>query len=198
MIRSAFNPVTATRAALVRVVLAVAAVGCLAIPASAQGRGPGGPPGGGTGGFGGGVSVGIGGGNRSPMNGDNRTPVPYSTESQSGLKLGPPGRWWDNKEFARRMGLDSRQQKRMDDVFVGNKDNLLKLYKNLQHEESQLERLTRSRELDENQIFQQIDRVTQARAELEKANAHMLLQIRREMTPEQTSRLNDFLPTPSQ
>jgi len=183
---------------LVRVVLTLAAVGCLAIPASAQGRGPGGPPGGGMGGFGGGVSVGIGGGNRSSMGGDNRMPTPHSTENQGGLKLGPPGRWWDDKQVARSVGLDPKQQKRMDDVYGGNRDNLVKLYQNLQHEESQLEKLTRSRELDENQIYQQIDRVTQARGEAEKAYAHMQLQIRKELTPEQTSRLNGFLPAPSQ
>ena len=181
--------------------LALAVVGCLAIPASAQGRGPGGPPGGGggMGGFGGGISVGIGGGsNRGSIPTENRTRVPDSTENQGHLHIAPPGRWWDDKQMARSLGLDSKQQKRMDDVFGGNRDNLLKLYKNLQHEESQLEKLSRSRELDENQIFQQIDRVTQARGELEKANAHMLLQMRKELTPEQTSRLNDFLPQPTQ
>ena len=193
------HSVAATKSALLRAAFTVAAVACLAIPASAQGRGPSGPPGGGMGGFGGGVSVGIGGGsNRGSMRGENRTPVPYSGESQGHLQLGPPGRWWDDKQLARSIGLDSKQQKRMDDVFGGNRDNLVKLYKNLQHEESQLEKLSRSRELDENQIFQQIDRVTLARGEAEKAYAHMLLQIRKEMTPEQASRMNDFLPAPSQ
>lgn len=192
----------------IRTLLLSACVACLAISAGAQGRGPGGPPGGGSrggpggggmGGFGGGVSIGIGGGsNRTTIGGNTRVPNPQqtggSTESQGGLQLGPAGRWWDNKDFARTIGLDSRQQKRLDEVFDGNKDTLVKLYKSLQHEESQLEKLTRSRELDENQIFQQIDRVTVARGELEKANAHRLLQIRKELTPEQTSRLDDLRP----
>ena len=184
----------------VRSLVLAASVACLARHAGAQGRGPGGPPGGGMGGgFGGGVSIGIGGGsNRTSMGGNTRIPMPSpttsSTESQGGLQLGPPGRWWDNKDFARSIGLDSRQQKRLDEVFDGNKDTLVKLYKTLQHEESQLEKLTRSRELDENQIFQQIDRVTAARGELEKANAHRLLQIRKELTPEQTAKLDDLRP----
>lgn len=206
MIYPALHPVAAQRSALLRCVLTVAAVGCLAIPAGAQGRGPGGPggpQGGGRGGFGGGVSVGIDSGSkRNSLPNESRTPVTYPTttspESQGHMQLGPPGRWWDNKQMARSIGLDSRQQKRMDDVFGGNRDNLVKLYNNLQHEESQLQKLTRSRELDENQIFQQIDRITQARGELEKANAHMLLQIRKELTPEQASRLNDALPATNQ
>lgn len=183
-----------------RILLLAASFACLAISASAQGHGP---PGGGIGGFGGGVSIGIGGNsNGSNLSGNTRIPSPTSTSgsaaSQGGLQLGPPGRWWDNKNFARSIGLDSRQQKRLDDVFDGNKDTLVKLYKNLQHEESQLEKLTRSRELDENQIFQQIDRVTAARGELEKANAHRLLLVRKELTPEQNSRLDDLRSQPVQ
>ena len=191
---SVHNPLAGKSSAVLRTVLTAAAIACLAIPASAQGRGPGGPPGGGMGGFGGGM----GGGNRPNITGVTRSPGPYSTENQGHLQLGPPGRWWDDKQLAHAVGLDPRQQKRMDDVFGGNRDNLVKLYKNLQHEESQLEKLTRSRELDENQIFQQIDRVTQARGEAEKAYAHVMMQIRKEMTPEQAAKLNDYLPTASQ
>jgi len=106
--------------------------------------------------------------------------------------LGPPARWWDNKDYARSIGINTLQQRRMDDVFTANRDNLMKLSKSLQHEESQLHKLTRNGALDENQIFQQIDRVTMARGDLEKAYAHMLLQIRKEMTPEQAARLDDM------
>ena len=201
--RSSALHTAATRKSGVRILLVAASVASLAISASAQGRGPGGPPGGGIGGFGSGVSIGIGGSsNRSSLGGNTRIPsspsTTGSTESQGGLQLGPPGRWWDNKDFARSIGLDSRQQKRLDEVFDGNKDTLVKLYKSLQREQSQLEKLTRSREMDENQIFQQIDRVTAARGELEKANAHRLLQIRKELTPEQTSKLDDLRPQPVQ
>ena len=110
---------------------------------------------------------------------------------RGGLQLGPPGRWWDDNRFAKSIGLESQQQQRMDAVFSANKGTLITLYKNLQHEESQLEKTVHAKELNEAEIFQQIDRVTQARGELEKANAHMLLQLRKEMTAEQASRLED-------
>jgi len=131
------------------------------------------------------------------MGGESRgMPLPNTNlGNQGSFHLGPPGRWWDNKAFAKSIGLAPQQQHRMDDVYNANRDNLVTLYKNLQHEESQLEKLTRSKELDENQIFQQIDRVTAARGEAEKAYAHMLLQIRKELTPEQTAKL-DVLPPP--
>ena len=164
--------------------------------AAAQGRGgPGGMKGGGMSRspFGDGMSV--------PNERNSPSPGLQPRERNSmgstmrgGLQLGPPGRWWDDRDFAKSIGLDQTQQRRMDEVFGANKENLVKLYKNLQHEESQLGKIVRGKELVESQIFDQIDRVVQARGELEKASAHYLLQIRKEMTPEQTAKLDDHLP----
>jgi Spy/CpxP family protein refolding chaperone len=106
-----------------------------------------------------------------------------------GLQLGPPGRWWDDKHFAKDLHLQSDQQKKMDAIFVQNRPSLLGTYDALQQEEQRMEALTHAKVLDENALFAQIDRVAQARAALEKANTHLLLQIRAEMTPDQIDRL---------
>ena len=174
-----------------RSILLALSLASLAAAASAQGHG--GPGGGGKGGgmpgFGGG-----GGMDRGGMDNAGRAPS-LGSGSQGSLRLGPIGRWWDNKNVALLVGLEPRQQHRMDDVFTANRDSLIKSEKALQHEQSQLNKLTRSKEVDENQIFQQIDRVTQARGELEKTYTHYLLQIRHEMTPEQTAKLDEFQAT---
>jgi Spy/CpxP family protein refolding chaperone len=115
---------------------------------------------------------------------------------RGGLQLGPPGRWWDDKEFAQDLGLTAAQARRMDEIFQANRDTLLRLYRSVQHEESTLEQLTTGNHLREEQIFQQIDRVSGARAALEKASAHMLLEIRKQMTAEQTTRLDQHRPKP--
>lgn len=180
----------------------------LACAANAQGHGGGGGRGPGGGGIGGGINgrgMNNGSFDRSPLSPNHPFPPPGPVPNGSsptdstmsgGLQLGPSGRWWDNKDFARTLGIDSSQQHRMDDVFSGNRNTLLKLYKSLQHEESQLAKTVRAKELDEAQILAQIDRVTQARGELEKANAHMLLQLRKELTPDQTAKLDDHRPNP--
>lgn len=169
--------------------------------AAAQGHGGGGPGGGGPGGGGGGFGGGFGWG-RPSLPSPSHTPAGSNSGRNSGsnpeskaagLQLAPPGRWWDDTSFAKGLGLNSKQQHRMDSVFSANRDNLLKLYKNLQGEESNLAKTIRAKDLDEGQIFQQIDRVTGARGELEKANVHMLLQIRKEMTVEQADRLDEQL-----
>jgi Spy/CpxP family protein refolding chaperone len=115
---------------------------------------------------------------------------------RGGLQLGPPGRWWDDKEFAQELGLSAAQARRMDEIFQANRGTLLSLYRSLEHQESILEQLTQGNHLREEQIFQQIDQVSGARAALEKASAHMLLEIRKQMTEEQTARLDQHRPKP--
>jgi Spy/CpxP family protein refolding chaperone len=107
-----------------------------------------------------------------------------------GLQLGPPGqKWWDDKSFAKSLKLRPEQQARMDAIFDQNKTALLTRLQNLQQVESQMEEISRSPNPDEAALFTQIDRVAQARADLEKANTHMLLQIRKEMDADQIVRL---------
>jgi len=110
---------------------------------------------------------------------------------RGGLQLGPPGRWWDDRGFAKSLGLRPEQKRKMDDIFNANKGTILLRYQSLQQEEARLEDATREAQLDEASIFAAIDRVAQARASLEKANAHMLLLIRREMDKDQAERLEE-------
>jgi len=158
--------------------------------ALAQGHGGGAPggggPGGGRAGFGGPAAANDRGGYPGGASGARGGPM------RGGLQLGPPGRWWDDKTFAKTLGLSKDQQKRMDTVFNANKGPILENYKALQKEESNLEKLTREKKPDEAKIFAGIDAVAQARAALEKSNAHMLLLVRQEMDEDQNARLERF------
>jgi Spy/CpxP family protein refolding chaperone len=110
--------------------------------------------------------------------------------ARNGLQLGPPGqRWWDDKSFAKTLKLRPEQQSRMDAIFDQNKGTLLTRLQNLKLVESQMDEIARSPNPDETALFTQIDRVAQARAELEKADTHMLLQLRKEMDADQIGRL---------
>jgi hypothetical protein len=78
----------------------------------------------------------------------------------------------------------------MDAIFEQNRGALLSRYQAVQQAEAQMEDLSRSSAPEEPALFAQIDRVAQARAELEKATTHYLLQIRKEMDAEQIKRLD--------
>ena len=104
--------------------------------------------------------------------------------------LGPSGTWWRDSKYVAVLSLTMDQQKRMDDVFQQNRVRLIDLKATLDKEEANLEPMLKADRLDEVMAGAQIDKVANARAELEKANAKMLLGIRQVLTPEQWTKLN--------
>ena len=117
--------------------------------------------------------------------------APVATQPvHNGPMFAPSWRFWDDKKTIKSLNLRPDQQKRMDDLFDSSKDNLVSLYGNLQHEQLRYNSMSREDMQDETKVFAQIDRVTQARADLEKARAHLLLQIRKEMDPQQLDELD--------
>jgi Spy/CpxP family protein refolding chaperone len=104
--------------------------------------------------------------------------------------LGPSGTWWRNQAYVTRLSLTADQQKRMDDVFQQTRIRLIDLTASLDKEEAILEPMLQATVLDELKVSAQIDKVANARAELEKANAKRLLGIRLVLTPEQWTMLN--------
>ena len=104
--------------------------------------------------------------------------------------LGPSGTWWRNQSYITALSLTPEQQKRMDDVVQQSRIKLIDVKASLDKEEAILEPLIQADRLDENKVALQLDKVADARAELEKANARMLLGIRQVLTIEQWTKLN--------
>ena len=102
---------------------------------------------------------------------------------------GPPGRWWTDPALVQKLGLTADQQKRIDTEFQQSRLKLIDLSAALQKEEAIMEPLLEADRPDESQVLAQIDRVAQARAELEKANARMLLGFRSVLTQDQWKKL---------
>ena len=148
----------------VRLGLAIASV-LMAGSALAQG-----PMGGGAG-MGGGGGMGMG---------EHRPPMERAFGAQ-----GDHGRWWNNPRMVAELKLTDEQRKSMDDILLTHREKLIDLHASLQKAELELEPLMKDDQPNEGKILAQIDRVAQARAELEKANARFLLAIRGRLTPEQ-------------
>jgi protein CpxP len=98
---------------------------------------------------------------------------------------GDHGRWWNNPKTVDRLKLTDTQRKAMDDTLQQHRSTLIDLRASLEKSELELEPMMKEDQPNESQILAQIDKVAQARAELEKANARFLLQIRSKLTPEQ-------------
>ena len=102
---------------------------------------------------------------------------------------GRSGRWWTRPEVIEQLGLSADQRKNLDDILQQHRLKLIDLDAALQREEVTLEPLVSAQPPDDAKVTAQIDRVAQARAELEKANSRMLWQVRRVLTPEQWTQL---------
>jgi DNA-binding phage protein len=102
------------------------------------------------------------------------------------------GRWWDDRSVVQAIGLRREQQRRMDAIFDANKPAILDSYKGFLKAQSNLAAVNKDPQGNKDTLFSAIDAVNQARSSLQKATSAMLLQIRKEMDPDQVSKLESI------
>jgi Spy/CpxP family protein refolding chaperone len=105
---------------------------------------------------------------------------------------GNEGKWWNNPRIVERLKLTDDQRKQFDQILLQHRETLIDLHANLEKAELALEPLVRNDQPNEPAILAQIDKVAQARAELEKANARYLLALRSKLTPDQWKQVQEF------
>ena len=101
----------------------------------------------------------------------------------------PHGLWWKNPMVAQQIGITPEQQKKMDDILQQSRLQLIDLKANVERQEVLLRPMLDANPPDTAQVLAQVDKLAQARADLEKSNARMLLGIRTVLTPEQWTKL---------
>jgi Spy/CpxP family protein refolding chaperone len=103
----------------------------------------------------------------------------------------PPdlGKWWKNSEIVRELQLTEAQSNQVEQTFLEHRLKLIDLRAELEKQEARLQPLIEADQPDEAKINTQIDQVLAARGRLEKANAMMMLAIRRVLTVEQWKKL---------
>ena len=122
-----------------------------------------------------------------------QTPVPPQSATVGGGAGVLSGRWWYRAGLAKRLELTADQQKKMDDIYLQSRLKIIDLTAALQKEQAVLEPMTMSDQPNEVAIAAQIEKAGKARVELEKANAAMMLETRRVLTPEQWTKLKATL-----
>lgn len=105
---------------------------------------------------------------------------------------GDQGKWWNNPKIVERLKLTDAQRKSMDDILLSHRETLVDLRGTLEKAELSLEPLMKDDQPNEAKILAGIDKVAQARAELEKANARYLLALRGKLTAEQWKQVQDM------
>ncbi len=134
------------------------------------------------------VAQGPGGGpNMRPGFGDHRPPMERAFRF-----AGPEGQFWNNPRIVERLKLTDDQRKAMDGILQEHRMTLIDLRANVEKAEVEMQPLMRADEPNESAILAQIDKIAQARAELEKGNARFLLAIRSKLTPDQWKQVQQF------
>jgi Spy/CpxP family protein refolding chaperone len=106
-----------------------------------------------------------------------------------GMGMGMGGKWWKNSELVKKLGLSEAQVQQIEKTFQDHRLQLIDLRAALEKQEVTMQPLVDAERPDEAKVTAQIDKVAQARADLEKSNAKMLLAIRRILTVEQWKQL---------
>ncbi len=99
------------------------------------------------------------------------------------------GKWWKNSEIVHELGLSEAQINQIEQTFLEQRLKLIDLHAELEKQEARLQPLIEADQPDEAKVSAQIDQVLAARGRLEKANAMMMLAIRRVLTVEQWKKL---------
>jgi Spy/CpxP family protein refolding chaperone len=105
---------------------------------------------------------------------------------------GDRGRWWNNPKIAEKLKLTDDQRKAMDEIFQQHRETLVDLRGNVEKAEIEMDPLVKADQPNESAVMAQIDKVAQARAELEKANARFLFELRAKLTPDQWKQVQEF------
>ena len=97
--------------------------------------------------------------------------------------------WWKNSEMVRELNLSQAQVSQIEQIFYQHRLKLIDLHADVEKQEAMLQPLIEADQPDEAKVSAQIDQVLAARGRLEKANAMMMLAIRRVLTVEQWKKL---------
>jgi Spy/CpxP family protein refolding chaperone len=110
--------------------------------------------------------------------------IAFTVVAHAQLKVAG-GNWWKNQGTIDRLNLTTDQQKKLEDVFQQNRVRLIDQTAAVDREEVIMEQLMAADALDVAKLRSQIDKVAEARAQLEKTNANMLLGMRMVLTKDQ-------------
>jgi hypothetical protein len=95
------------------------------------------------------------------------------------------GAWWTNPALAARMGLTKEQKTSLESAFENRKDALTNMTELIDREEERFYQLLEADTVDANAVLSQVDRVIQARADIEHQTAAMMLEMRRSVSKDQ-------------
>jgi Spy/CpxP family protein refolding chaperone len=113
----------------------------------------------------------------------------FSQGEKKAVSAQVAGAWWMNTALMQRLGITDDQKTKIERTFENHRQAILSTTDQLEKEEALLAKLLDTDPVDRNAVYTQIDRVTQARSEMERAGALMTLEMRQSLTRAQWEQL---------
>ena len=101
----------------------------------------------------------------------------------------PMGDFWRNPQLVQRIGLTPDQVHRLSEANLQGRLKIIQLDANLEMEQAKLEAMLDAPTVDAGGALAQTDHVADARAAIEKADAHLAFELRGMLMPEQLGKL---------
>jgi Spy/CpxP family protein refolding chaperone len=102
---------------------------------------------------------------------------------------GPMGEWWKNPELVQKVGLNDEQTEKLDKISYESQLQMIDLRATLEKEQLMLGRQLQADQPDKDAVLGQVDKVSQARAAIERARVQTMLATRDVLTVEQWKKL---------
>jgi periplasmic protein CpxP/Spy len=131
-----------------------------------------------------------------PMAGPDEGPPPFMMPPSDG---GPPGMgprgeraWWKDPRLSQKLQLSDEQSRKIEKIVRDHQMQGIDLRAGVEKQDALLWELMEADTPDKEQVLAQVDKLSQARAQLEKSHIEMLLAVRRVLTAEQAKKLRDL------
>ena len=134
-----------------------------------------------------------------PAPGPDQGPPPAMMPPPEGGPQGmlPPGEgWWKDSQIRQKLELSDDQTKKIEKIARDQQIQAIDLHAAVEKQEALLRALMESDTPDQAQALAQVDKLSAARAQLEKARVETLLAIRKVLTAEQAKKLRELAPPP--
>ena len=104
---------------------------------------------------------------------------------------GGMGSWWNNPEIAEKIGLNDQQKQQLAKISLSSRLKMIDLRADLEKQQVILGPMLQTYHPDEAQVLAQVEKVSQARAAVEKQRVQTMLATRNVLTEDQWNKLKE-------
>jgi Spy/CpxP family protein refolding chaperone len=120
-----------------------------------------------------------------------RTRGPMGPGPMMGFHRGGMGSWWKNPRIAEEIGLNDQQKQQLEKISLDSRLKMIDLRADLEKQQVILGPMLETYHPDEAQVLAQVDKLSEARAALEKERVQSMLATRNVLTEEQWNKLKE-------